>query len=198
MAKNSGDVILRDRLQFQFAAGGNRTTLYGRINLDDYVSAVDRKGLSIKEVYFQPRAPASEVTALNTPNTGEMALQLDNTAGVGAEGACLKIFATGRAYQNASEVGIASPDVYALETWKWSAQETAQGLSQIYEHMRWGPSDLHMEGLPLISDMLIGVAADRVDNYANQNVEIDVIVVAQPITVSQKEITQLLTQGQDL
>lgn len=198
MAKNSTDIILRDRLQFQFAAAGNRTTLYGRVNLDDYVSAVDRKGLSIKEIYFQPRAPTSEVANLNTPQTGEMTLQLDNSGGVGAEGACLKIFASGRAYEDAAEVGIASPDVYALETWKWSAQETAQGISQMYEHMRWGPSDLHVEGLPLISDLLIGVAADRVANYANQNVEIDVLIVAEPITVTQKVLTQLLTQGQDL
>ena len=38
MAKNSGDIILRDRMEFDLDANGNRTTVYGRIDLSSYIS----------------------------------------------------------------------------------------------------------------------------------------------------------------
>ena len=55
MAKGSTDLILRDRLQFTLDATGNQTTVYGRFDLSDYVNALERKGLSIKEVNFMLR-----------------------------------------------------------------------------------------------------------------------------------------------
>ncbi|GAG91028.1 unnamed protein product, partial [marine sediment metagenome] len=55
MAKNRGDVILRDRMQFDLDAAGDRTTLYGRIDLSSYVNPVSRDGLAIKQVLFQLR-----------------------------------------------------------------------------------------------------------------------------------------------
>jgi hypothetical protein len=64
MAKNAGDVILRDRMQFTLGAGGSRTTLYGRIDLSSYVDPVNRQGLAVKEVRFQMRD--SEGTLTNT------------------------------------------------------------------------------------------------------------------------------------
>ena len=47
MAKNKGDVILRDRLQFEVDANGDVSTLYGRIDLSDYVSIPKSEGLKI-------------------------------------------------------------------------------------------------------------------------------------------------------
>ena len=56
MTKNATDLILRDRLQFTLDALGDQATVYGRFDLSDYTSALERKGLSIKEVQFSNEA----------------------------------------------------------------------------------------------------------------------------------------------
>ncbi len=66
MAKASDDVILRDRMQFELDNAGDRTTLYGRIDLSNWVNPITRQGLAIKEVFFQLRNSAS----LGLSNTG--------------------------------------------------------------------------------------------------------------------------------
>ena len=67
MAKTSGDLILRDRMQFDLTATtGDRTTLYGRFDLSQFTDPVSRMGLAIKEVYFQFRNPLGAELA----NTG--------------------------------------------------------------------------------------------------------------------------------
>ena len=53
MAKGTNDVILRDRLQFDVDASGTTQLVYGRIDLSDYVSIVENRGLAIKEIRFQ-------------------------------------------------------------------------------------------------------------------------------------------------
>ena len=55
MAKGASDLILRDRLQFTLDGTGNQTTVYGRFDLSEFVSTLDRKGLAIKEIQFQLR-----------------------------------------------------------------------------------------------------------------------------------------------
>jgi hypothetical protein len=57
MAKGSSDVILRDRLQFDIDANGDTSLVYGRIDLSDYVSIPQNKGLAIKEIRFMLRSP---------------------------------------------------------------------------------------------------------------------------------------------
>ena len=57
MAKGKSDLILRDRLQFDVDANGDTTTVYGRIDLSDYVNVVSLEGLSIKEIRYQLRDP---------------------------------------------------------------------------------------------------------------------------------------------
>ena len=59
-------------MQFDFAAGGDRTTLYGRIDLSDFVNVVRKDGLLIKELFFQPRVPTGE-------GVGGVAGELANT-----------------------------------------------------------------------------------------------------------------------
>ena len=44
MAKNVGDVILRDRMEFDLDENGDRTTVYGRIDLSSYISVTQKKG----------------------------------------------------------------------------------------------------------------------------------------------------------
>jgi len=198
MAKNSGDIILRDRLQFNFSATGDVNTQYGRLDLQDYVSAVERKALAIKELYVQFRTPNNAIFT----NTGEPSLLQNPAVADGIVGSCLKVFATTRAYELATQVGIGSPDVCHLETWKTSAQgiATASGLSgtMLYDHRRFGPTDLHPNGFPVISDLLIGMAADNLDFFDNETCELDILIIAEPITVTQKTLTQMLTQQTDL
>ena len=52
MAKATNDLILRDRMEFTLDGDGNRTTVYGRIDLSSYVSVTEKKGLAIKEIFF--------------------------------------------------------------------------------------------------------------------------------------------------
>jgi hypothetical protein len=201
MAKGKSDVILRDRLQFTFSGTGDRTTLYGRLDLQDYVSAVDRKALSIKEIYMQFR-PGATAASNFFGNTGEAALINNAVLVDGQQGSCLKMFATTRAYELASQVGIGSPDVCHLETIRTAAfgvpTGTGQGLSLLYDHTRYGPQELHPDGFAVISDLLVGVAADNLDFYDDDQVEIDILVIAEPITVTQSTLTQMLTQQTDL
>ena len=53
MAKGKNDLILRDRMQFTFT-GDDIPTLYGRVDLSDYVSIPKSEGLKIKEIRFKP------------------------------------------------------------------------------------------------------------------------------------------------
>jgi len=105
MAKGKSDVILRDRLQFTLSATGDMNVVYGRLDLSDYVNAVEKKGLSVKEFHVQPR--------IQNGTTGEIAGQLTNTGcwvnnnpviplgGAGDVYAAPRVYATTRAYQHA-------------------------------------------------------------------------------------------------
>ena len=55
MAKKTGDIILRDRLQFTLDGTGNLPVNYGRIDLSDYVNVVRDEGLQVKEITYQLR-----------------------------------------------------------------------------------------------------------------------------------------------
>ncbi|AXH78335.1 MAG: hypothetical protein [Circular genetic element sp.] len=202
MAKNSGDLILRDRMQFDLSANGGRTTLYGRFDLSQFTDPVSRMGLAIKEVYFQFRnAQSGEL-----PNTGGF-----NPVGSIADSnidtrtACLKVYATTRAYENASEVGIASPDVLCVYERYSSAMPTffnagvlEANSSVVIENLWYGPSDLHPEGYTVVSDLLIGVAADEWNQEDNSTIELDVVLVAEPIKVTTERMNEILSQQQDL
>tara|TARA_R110000823_G_C15918429_1_gene498434 strand:+ start:1225 stop:1821 length:597 start_codon:yes stop_codon:yes gene_type:complete len=198
MAKGSSDVILRDRMQFTLDATGDRTTVYGRIDLSDYVNAVEKKGLNVKEILFQPRDP----NASGLPNTGvfNYLANLTNASGSAASIAAMKIYATTRAYENASDVGIASPDVCAVEEWGQTIGPVQAGQNPIYSffHSRYGPTDLHPAGFTLVSDLLVGVAFDNYDVQDDDTLEVDVMIIAEPVTVTSKQITNMLTQAQDL
>lgn len=204
MAKSSGDIILRDRMQFDLDANGNRTTLYGRIDLSSYVNPVSRDGLAIKEVFFQFRNSAS--TAL--PNTGGFLPvgRDDQSAVLLPSNSCMKVYATTRAYENAAEVGIASPDVlcvYERYSTTLPISFDAAGLANsnttaITENLWYGPKDLHPEGYTVVSDLLIGVATDIWDSEEANTLEIDVVLIAEPIKISTERMNEILSQAQDL
>lgn len=200
MAKNSGDLILRDRMQFEFDSAGDRTTLYGRIDTSAYVDPVSRMGLAVKEIYFQLRqAPSTKY-----PNTGIF----ESVAEVGGPdvnntfaSAGLKLYATSRAYENASEVGIASPDVLCVKTYTSHTAYNADeiGTNMYMNQWEWyGPRDLHPDGYTLVSDLLIGVAADDWKSLNDSTLEIDILIVAEPIKVTTERMNEILSQAQDL
>lgn len=198
MAKNAGDVILRDRMQFDLETGGNRTTLYGRIDLSSYVDPVNRQGLAVKEIRFQIRETGS--TTLD--NTGIWAPigNWTSTSGSVGELAALKLYATTRAYENASEVGIASPDVLCVyEVVQAAGNSPADtAVSLLLKENWYGPKDLHPEGYTVVSDLLIGVAADGWDLDGEDTLEIDIMMIAEPIKISTERMNEILSQAQDL
>ena len=192
-------------MQFDFAAGGDRTTLYGRIDLSDYVNVVRKDGLLIKELFFQPRVPTGEGVGgvVQLTNTGAFAPYMSNDTGVaGDQSSALKLYATTRAYQDASEVGIASPDVLALEEW-FSYNSADLGLTitnQNYSHSRYGPTDLHPDGFLVVTDLLVGIAADNVmiGNVGDITMEIDILMIAEPTKITGARLDEMLAQAQDL
>lgn len=228
MAKGSGDLILRDRLQFTMTTGGDQSLVYGRLDLSDYVNVVERKGLSIKEIRLQPRVPAPDTGSWNDTgvlNTGAFfpwAYEKLPNAPVVAEAdlgrwSALKIVATTRAYEDMNTIGIASPDVYHCEEWTSMITYTLftgeiaagagaglAGVSYAHDHKTYGTPDLHPNGATIVSDLLIGVAADNwVFNNGAETLEavefeLDVMVIADPVTVTQKAMNELLVQQQDL
>ena len=199
MAKSASDLILRDRLQFDLDNTGDRTTVYGRFDLSEFVSTLDRKGLSIKEINFQLRDPTSG-------NCGNYRLaqgKPTNVSSTSIQYSSMKLYATTRAYENANQVGIASPDVLHVETFdaylgpQPFGSPSASSTFMEQTHMVYPVQNLHPDGFPVVTDLLIGIATDGWDIYDDQTIELDVMIVAAPITITQKQLTEMLVQGQD-
>ena len=114
----------------------------------------------------------------------------------------LKLYATTRAYENAADVGIASPDVICLREYISSTSPNGAvagtGTSYAYSDRYYGPGDLHPEGYTVVSDLLIGVAADRWLANTDSTLEIDIMIIAEEVTVSQARMNDMLSQGMDL
>jgi hypothetical protein len=201
MAKNSRDLIMRDRLQFALNAAGDQTTVYGRFDLSEYVSTIERKGLAIKAITFMLR----DSGAGNTGNFPLSQGDSNNTSEFDLNRAQLKLYATTRAYENAADVGIASPDVLHIETFStylgpFVVGQVAPNTGSTYmyaDHYVYPTQDLHPDGFPVVTDLLIGVASDGWALAAGKTLELDVMIIAEPITINQKQLTEMLVQGQD-
>jgi|TARA_R100000482_G_C5114961_1_gene142542 hypothetical protein len=203
MAKGSNDLILRDRLQFDINATGNTDLVYGRIDLSDYVSIPEAKGLAIKEIRFQLRTRVTGDDGVWPNYMGEdrPLSQAPNTNYTSS----VKLFATTTAYEDVLDVGVASPNVICvfdkqsrLMTYELAGDLIAAGLDT-YEHM-FGTPDLHPEGYDVVTDLLIGIAASGLTSPSliNSTAEIDVMIIAEPKKITNKDLTQMLSQAQDL
>tara|TARA_R110000751_G_scaffold75228_2_gene151692 strand:- start:111 stop:683 length:573 start_codon:yes stop_codon:yes gene_type:complete len=190
-------------MQFTLDADGNQSTLYGRIDLSSYVNPISRDGLAIKEVFFQFRNSGST----SMPNTGGFKPIGFNTPSgeTLAAFSCMKVYATTRAYENASDVGIASPDVlcvyerYAVALPAgFDAGALAGGSNAVTENLWYGPKDLHPDGYTVVSDLLIGLAADTWNSLDDDTIEIDVVLIAEPIKITTDRMNEILSQQQDL
>lgn len=189
MAVGKNDLILRDRLQFDFDAAGDVATVYGRFDLGDFVDIITGKGLAIKEIRYQLRDPT------NTNNTGTLDPLLISGAGTFAS---IKLFATTSAYENASDVGISSPNVLSVVEMTSIASLTVDGIALQNQWVEWSTPDLHPAGYNVVTDLLIGIAANDCANIANSTIEIDVMIIAQPVKLTKDDLNDMLIQAQDL
>lgn len=198
MAKRAGDIMLRDRMEFTLDGDGNRSTVYGRIDLSSYISVTQKKGLAVKEIYFHVREQNSTKLDL----TGIWDYQVgDIVANENGHVAGLKVYATTRAYENAADVGIASPDVICVREFTSYTSPNGSataGTSYAFTDHYYGARDLHPEGFTLVSDLLIGVAADNYLTNADSTLEVDILMIAEEVTVSQERMNDMLQQAQDL
>ena len=193
MARAARDLILRDRLQFPIDGSGNTALVYGRVDLSDFVNIVKKEGMAIKEIRYQLRAPSE-------PN-GVLMPTLSDTVGAAPLQSSIKVFATTTAYENAADVGLASPDVINLLEMTTTLIPDATGTQVVQAKNQWthyGTPDLHPEGYNVVSDLLIGVAASLVGEHIGDTLEIDVMVIGEPIKLNEADMTEMLTQQQDL
>lgn len=198
MAKGKSDVILRDRLQFDVNGAGNTSLVYGRVDLSDYVNIVKKDGLAIKEIRYQVRDPSITTGVFN-----EALLTLG--AGTNDQEAYLKIFTTTTAYEDVADVGIGSPNVISIlefqSTFDSVPSQPAGTGDMFYQENRYrefGTPDLHPDGYDVVTDVLIGVSASGMERHQSKTLELDVMIIAEPKNITQKDLTQMLTQAQDL
>jgi len=190
MAKRADDIILRDRLQFTLNGSGDLPVVYGRLDLSDYVSVVQEQGLNVKEITYQLRKVGTGNTSVFDPVLGNAATSF----------ASLQVFATTTAYENASDVGIGSPNVlnnYTMTTTREGDPATGSFIWENQERFR-GVYDLHPDGYTLVTDLLIGVASENCTKYNSETIEIDIMMIAESRKITKTELQDMLTQAQDL
>jgi hypothetical protein len=200
MAKGANDIILRDRLQFDISAVGGTALVYGRVDLSDYVSIPEAKGLAIKEIRFQLRTRVTNDDGVWPNYMGpELVASLapDNSYK-----STVKLFATTTAYEEVVDVGIGSPNVICVfdkQSFLMNDSTNNSKVISTYEHM-FGTPDLHPEGYDVVTDLLIGIAANGLvnENLADSTAEIDVMIIAERKKITSKDLTQMLSQAQDV
>ena len=200
MAKGANDLILRDRLQFDITNTGGTALVYGRVDMSDYVSIPEAKGLAIKEIRFQ----------LRTRNVGDNGVWPDfmgpelipSMSPDSTYKSSVKLFATTTAYESVVDVGIASPNVICVfDKQSLLIRDTTNNsvIVNTYEHM-FGTPDLHPEGYDVVTDLLIGIACNGLNGeaLASTTAEVDVMIIAEPKKITSKDLTQMLSQAQDV
>ena len=193
MAKKANDLILRDRLQFTLDANGDLATVYGRVDLSDYTSVVNNEGLAIKETRVMLRNPGTA--------TGNVNLNLIGALGAaGNNQASIQMFGSTTAYEAGADVGIGSPNVFFNAIRESSISEDGGGVitSQDNRYTQYGTPDLHPSGYVVVSDVLMGITAKNVKQYADATLELDIMLIAEPVKVTKDELKEMLAQATDL
>jgi hypothetical protein len=182
---------LRDRLQFDFDANGDVATVYGRIDFSDFVNVVTGKGLAVKEVRYQLRNPATTTGYLD-PDLQDPQLNLGSAA--------IKLFATTSAYENSSDVGISSPNVLSVVEMTTCMFVDAANLlvSAQNQWTEWSTPDLHPSGYNVVTDLLIGIAAENCHKLVSTTIEVDIMIIAEAIKLTKDDLNDMLIQAQDL
>jgi hypothetical protein len=128
-----------------------------------------------------------------------------NTWGSTAYQSSVKLFATTTAYEEISDVGIGSPNVLCVfEKQSYLAADltgadVTAAVLDTYEHM-FGTPDLHPEGYDVVTDLLIGIGVENCKSsfLASTTAELDIMIIAEPKKITQRDLTQMLTQASDL
>jgi len=195
MAKGKNDLILRDRLQFTIGSNGDLAIVYGRVDLSDYTSVVNNEGLSIKEMRVQVRNPNSDKTGVFNNNL------LQDTLGSDSYGSAnLKIIGTTTAYESGQDTGIGSPNLFFNAECRTDMYKDAGGdiLYADTEWLQYGTPDLHPSGYVVVSDVLVGICADGATAYTDTTLELDIMLIAEPVKVTKDELKEMLAQATDL
>jgi hypothetical protein len=187
MAKGTRDLILRDRLQFDTDANGSRTLVYGRVDMSDFVNIVKKEGFAVKEIRYQLRDPVAQ--------NGVFQRSL-RQAGTGFSS--LKLFATTTAYEDVQTVGIGSPDVISILEMTTDCIEGANEVTFQNQDLEFGTPDLHPAGYNVVSDLLIGVACVGLTTMPSRTLEVDIMIIGEPVKLNEADMTEMLTQQQDL
>ena len=87
----------------------------------------------------------------------------------------------------------------ATSTIEGAGATTAFGTHD-FEETLYGTPDLHPEGYDVVTDLLIGVTANGLLNgrLEGETMELDIMIIAEPKKITSKDLTQMLTQAQDL
>ncbi|GAH16281.1 unnamed protein product, partial [marine sediment metagenome] len=156
-------------------------------------------------IYMQVRDPNHALTG--NSNTGIWSiLSSDINTGIVPDidvANYFKLFVSTRAYEDASDVGIASPDVLHIEDFALVRMTTAPNFSITSNHVHniFPMRDYHPGGYPVVSDLLVGIAVDVAATDTGLDaatLEVDIMLIAETTSVTEKHMTQLLTQAQDL
>ena len=112
------------------------------------------------------------------------------------------MFATTTAYETAQDVGIGSPNVINCVTIRQEFDndaflQTSYVALQI-SSVDWATPNLHPEGFPVVTDVLVGVAAAGCDLLADTTIELDIMVIAEPVKLTKDDMESMLTQATDL
>ena len=62
----------------------------------------------------------------------------------------------------------------------------------------WATPDLHPTGYNVVTDLLVGIAADTVTRYSDTTLEVDIMLIAEPIKLTKDDLNDMLIQAQDL
>ncbi|GAG68587.1 unnamed protein product, partial [marine sediment metagenome] len=65
-------------------------------------------------------------------------------------------------------------------------------------YFEYGTPTLHPEGYTVVSDVLIGIGAQNCKQFANATLELDIMLVAEPVKVTKDELKEMLAQATDL
>jgi len=196
MARGKNDLILRDRLQFTLDASGDLDVVYGRVDLSDYVSVVNNQGLAIKEMRIQVRDPGQAETGVFNMNL----VGSNFTPGNVILGT-MKIIGTTTAYESAVDTGIGSPNLFFnAEFTTFSSMPTGfdTPVDMTVDYYQLGTPDLHPEGYVVVSDVLVGIATNQCLSYRDTTLELDVMLIAEPVKVTKDELKEMLAQATDL
>ena len=135
----------------------------------------------------------------STP-TGTLNPNLQNVS-VSTGTSSIKMYATTSAYENASDVGISSPNVLSvveMTTTPFTNLGTTDVVSGQNQWVEWSTPDLHPSGYNVVTDLLIGIAASDCGRLTDDTIEVDMMLIAEPIKLTKDDLNDMLIQAQDL